>query len=412
MTTTVEAAAREATTGARPKSREAASLYATSWRSTRTCAASSSAACPSASWSRSSPRPSARAAPRTRSTGTTRSASWKTCWAKHVVDLAADPAGADDAQHDRGPLAASRHRRAGHYQDQHYGLATFTRSARPASSRWRRCGARSAASCGATRSGARTPAPACPARSARSPTRSRTATASSGRWPKASSATRGMKRQRRVCTVRTSWSSSTRRAASPRRRPQPARPAHLRGHADGRHRQPARGQRGQLVRGLVLARRRAHHPDLGARDPELHRREGRPLPVVPARGAPKHTLAKHLVKRSFVEDIRQGVRRGEPVLPGQGARRGSRAAARCASSRPSGRGRRQRRRAGRRAVRGAARPRPADEHYEHMVKRGAWVRLGVDIASDGGDEFVISRAVGDLVTIEHISHRVERTPTP
>jgi hypothetical protein len=38
-----------------------------------------------------------------------------------------------------------------------------------------------------------------------------------------------------------------------------------------------------------------------------------------------------------------------------------------------------------------------------MVKRGAWVRLGVDIASDGGDEFVISRAVGDLVTIEHIS---------
>ena len=40
---------------------------------------------------------------------------------------------------------------------------------------------------------------------------------------------------------------------------------------------------------------------------------------------------------------------------------------------------------------------------EWMVKRGAWVRLGVDVAADGGDELAISRAVGDLVTLRHTS---------
>jgi hypothetical protein len=38
-----------------------------------------------------------------------------------------------------------------------------------------------------------------------------------------------------------------------------------------------------------------------------------------------------------------------------------------------------------------------------MVERGAWVRLGVDVAADGGDEFVIGRAVGDLGTVEHVA---------
>lgn len=36
-----------------------------------------------------------------------------------------------------------------------------------------------------------------------------------------------------------------------------------------------------------------------------------------------------------------------------------------------------------------------------LVRRGAWIRLGVDVAADGGDEFVIARAVGDLVTVQH-----------
>jgi len=44
-----------------------------------------------------------------------------------------------------------------------------------------------------------------------------------------------------------------------------------------------------------------------------------------------------------------------------------------------------------------------DERAEWLVESGAWVRLGVDVAADGGDELVIARAVGDLFTIEHTS---------
>lgn len=42
------------------------------------------------------------------------------------------------------------------------------------------------------------------------------------------------------------------------------------------------------------------------------------------------------------------------------------------------------------------------ETAKHTVKRGAWVRLGVDVAADGGDEFTIYRIVGDV--IEHRHH--------
>jgi hypothetical protein len=42
------------------------------------------------------------------------------------------------------------------------------------------------------------------------------------------------------------------------------------------------------------------------------------------------------------------------------------------------------------------------ESAKHTVKRGAWVRLGVDVAADGGDEFTIYRIVGDV--IEHRHH--------
>jgi hypothetical protein len=37
------------------------------------------------------------------------------------------------------------------------------------------------------------------------------------------------------------------------------------------------------------------------------------------------------------------------------------------------------------------------------VRLGSWVRLGIDVAADGGDEFVIARCVGDLVQIRHRS---------
>lgn len=44
-----------------------------------------------------------------------------------------------------------------------------------------------------------------------------------------------------------------------------------------------------------------------------------------------------------------------------------------------------------------------EEAREWLVRRGAWVRLGVDVAADGGDEFAIARSVGDLVTVEHVA---------
>ncbi|NML55118.1 hypothetical protein HHL19_35685 [Streptomyces sp. R302] len=39
----------------------------------------------------------------------------------------------------------------------------------------------------------------------------------------------------------------------------------------------------------------------------------------------------------------------------------------------------------------------------HTVKDGSWVRLGVDVAADGGDEFVISRIVGDVIETRYCS---------
>jgi hypothetical protein len=45
----------------------------------------------------------------------------------------------------------------------------------------------------------------------------------------------------------------------------------------------------------------------------------------------------------------------------------------------------------------------AEENDSWQVTPGAWVRLGVDVAADGGDELVIARSVGDLLTIEHTS---------
>jgi hypothetical protein len=44
-----------------------------------------------------------------------------------------------------------------------------------------------------------------------------------------------------------------------------------------------------------------------------------------------------------------------------------------------------------------------DEPDEWAVSRGAWVRLGVDVAADGGDEFAIYRAVGDMVQELHVA---------
>lgn len=44
-----------------------------------------------------------------------------------------------------------------------------------------------------------------------------------------------------------------------------------------------------------------------------------------------------------------------------------------------------------------------EETATHTVKDGAWVRLGVDVAADGGDEFVISWIVGDVIETRYYS---------
>jgi hypothetical protein len=44
-----------------------------------------------------------------------------------------------------------------------------------------------------------------------------------------------------------------------------------------------------------------------------------------------------------------------------------------------------------------------EENRTETVRRGSWVRLGVDVAADGGDEFVVARSIGDLITIEHFA---------
>ncbi|GGR54174.1 hypothetical protein GCM10015536_69320 [Streptomyces griseomycini] len=44
-----------------------------------------------------------------------------------------------------------------------------------------------------------------------------------------------------------------------------------------------------------------------------------------------------------------------------------------------------------------------DETATHTVREGAWVRLGVDVAADGGDEFAIARSIGDVIENRHAS---------
>lgn len=44
-----------------------------------------------------------------------------------------------------------------------------------------------------------------------------------------------------------------------------------------------------------------------------------------------------------------------------------------------------------------------DETDDIMVRRRSWIRLGVDVAADGGDEMVIARSIGDVAHIVHSS---------
>lgn len=44
-----------------------------------------------------------------------------------------------------------------------------------------------------------------------------------------------------------------------------------------------------------------------------------------------------------------------------------------------------------------------DRESTRLVEMGDWVRLGVDVAADGGDEFAIARSIGTLASLRHTS---------
>lgn len=118
---------------------------------------------------------------------------------------------------------------------------------------------------------------------------------------------------------------------------------------------------------------------------------------------PAHTLAAHLVDRAWVEEtIRENGEDSNYVVAKVHARFPKGGPSRAIPS------------AWVDAAAAADEPEP-DGHVvpadlgidgddtAWLVARGAWIRLGVDVAAGGGDEFVIARSVGDLVTIRHTS---------
>ena len=119
--------------------------------------------------------------------------------------------------------------------------------------------------------------------------------------------------------------------------------------------------------------------------------------------APEHTIAKHLIRRSFEREVRTEFGEDSPYyqakilarFPKGGSLRiiPSQWVEDCVDvDEPDGA----------QYVRLDELGLP-DERDGWRVKRGAWIRLGIDVAADGGDEFVVARSVGDLGTIEHTS---------
>jgi hypothetical protein len=120
--------------------------------------------------------------------------------------------------------------------------------------------------------------------------------------------------------------------------------------------------------------------------------------------APRHSVAKHLVRRKFVEEVKREFGADSPYFQ-----------AKVEARFPKGGSRRMIPSLWADAAVDAVEPVGAsgyvrlcdlglkEETGTWLAQRGAWIRLGVDVAADGGDELVISRCVGDLVTIQHIS---------
>lgn len=124
-------------------------------------------------------------------------------------------------------------------------------------------------------------------------------------------------------------------------------------------------------------------------------------------GMPAHSMAEHLVKRDYVERVTREYGEDSPYVQ-----------AKIHARFPRGGSRRMLPYSWVDLARDADDPQP-DLHEEFVaigdlglrderdplatVRKHSWVRLGVDVASDGGDEFVVARSVGDLFTVEHYS---------
>lgn len=120
-------------------------------------------------------------------------------------------------------------------------------------------------------------------------------------------------------------------------------------------------------------------------------------PVVPA-----HSLAKHLVDRRWVDRMTRAYGDDSPFIqakvharfPRGGARRilpHSWLDAAKRSDEPE-------------LLPGWRRLSTIEgETSDYLVQDGAWVRLGVDVAADGGDELAVARSVGNLVDLVHTS---------
>lgn len=125
-------------------------------------------------------------------------------------------------------------------------------------------------------------------------------------------------------------------------------------------------------------------------------------------GIPAHTMAKHLVDRKWVADTLREFGEDSPYVQ-----------AKVLAKFPRGGADRALPYSWVELARDAMDPED-DEDYvaigdlglggdadepdpAQRVRLGAWIRLGVDVAADGGDELVISRWAGDLVTIRHTS---------
>lgn len=119
---------------------------------------------------------------------------------------------------------------------------------------------------------------------------------------------------------------------------------------------------------------------------------------------PAHTLAKHLVGPDWVEDALKDFGADSPYI-----------AAKVKATFPKGGSPRAIPSTWLEQAKNAPEPVGQDgyvrlcdlgleeEDRQWLVPQAAWVRLGVDVAADGGDELVVARIAGDLVTEEHIS---------